>query len=46
MRAQQKVTSYVDMDAKTNPKPIPNPNLNPNPNHNPNHSLDNTPCLH
>ena len=50
MRAQQKVTSYVDMDANTNPKPNPNPNpnLNPNlnPNPNPNHSLDNTPCLH
>ena len=44
MRAQQKVTSYVDMDANTNPKPSPNPNLNPN--LNPNHSLDNTPCLH
>ena len=48
MRAQQKVTSYVDMDANTNPKPNtnPNPNLNPNLNPNPNHSLDNTPCLH
>ena len=44
MRAQQKVTSYVDMDANTNPKP--NPNLNPNLNPNPNHSLDNTTCLH
>ena len=46
MRAQPKVTSYVDMDANTNPKPNPNPNPNLNPNPNPNHSLDNTPCLH
>ena len=46
MRAQQKVTSYVDMNAKTNPKPNPNPNPNLNPNPDPNHSLDNTLCLH